>query len=83
MELLTYGQNLCANDSLLVIESPADDQLIVSWTDPHGVEIGFAVLHRSDPALNSRTTEEATTNLTRMTRNLGLRGNPACLPATS
>ncbi len=83
VEKLTYGEDLCANDSILVIESPTNDQLIVSWTGPSGAEIGFAVLHRDEPALNNRATEHAATNLTRMTRNLGLRGNPACLPATS
>ena len=83
VEQLTSGQDLCANDSILVIESPSDDQLIVSWTAPNGVQIGFAVLHRDDPALNNRANEAAATNLTRMRRNLGLRGNPAYLPPTS
>ena len=83
VEHLTHGQKFCANQSHLVIESPTDDQIFVSWTDAQGAEIGFAVLHRNDPALNNRTAEQAATNMTRMTRNLGLRGNPACLPATS
>ena len=83
VEHITYGQKLCANESNLVIESPTDDQIYVNWTDAQGVEIGFAVLHRNDPAINNRAAEQAATNMTRMTRNLGLRGNPACLPATS
>ena len=83
VEQLTHGESLCADDSLLVIEGPSESQLIVIWSDPSGVEIGFAVLHPNDPAQNDREREQAESTFTRMSRNLGLRGNPACLPATS
>lgn len=82
-EKLDYGMALCFNLSRVVLESPSETQLIASWYDEIGAEVGFAVLHRDHPSLNNLANEHAETSLTRMTRNLGLRGNPACLPPTS
>lgn len=82
-ERLEYGQYHCIDNSRIVVESPSDTQLFVSWFDEAGAEMSFAVLHRDDPALNDLAAEHAETSLTRMTRNLGLPGGPGCLPPTS
>lgn len=83
IERLEFGQSLCFDNSHIEVERTSKAQLIVRWEDEYGAEIGFAVLHRNDPTLNNLAHEQAETALTRMSRNLGLRSNSACLPPMS
>lgn len=77
-ERLEFGQDLCFDNSRVVLEGASNSHLAATWYDKNDAEIGFAVLHRADPALSDFDIEHAETLRIWLSRNPGFAGHPAC-----